>query len=171
MTTAEPQYFNVFVYGSLRPTLYNFDMAAPALVADPRPAIAHGYTLHSNHGDSFPYLARGVEEGACGDVHGEVLTLELGVHLRRIVAMEEGAGYNTEIVTVDVEQEDGTMRPESVIAFVHDDDRKSARGTIVPDGNWLPFYAAAEARHEHSRGWRFNSPAPRHPITRGTPIR
>lgn len=143
----EPQYFNVFVYGSLRPGLYNFPMAEHALAAPPRSAVAHGYTLHSNSTDSYPYLARGVAEGASGDVHGDVLTMKFGVHLRRIVQMEEGAGYNTEIITVDIEQEDGTYKPESVIAFVHRDELRKSRGTIVPDGNWPPYYEAAEARY------------------------
>lgn len=140
MNTTEDLAYNVFVYGSLLPGLHNFPMAARALVQEPRPAVIHGFSLYSNHGGSFPYLAKGVAEGACGDVVGAILTLRYGQELLNIVSMEEGAGYNTSIVNADVTQEDGTVLKEDVIGFVHDESRAGARGDLVPDGDWKKYF-------------------------------
>lgn len=142
----EPRVFNVFVYGSLLPGLHNFGMATPALVAPARPAVVHGYTLHSNYSDSYPYLAEGVAEGTSGDVKGAVLLMEYGYHMRQIIGMEEGAGYDTSAIEADVTHPDGTIHTDTVIAFIHRQDRAQVRGNIVRDGDWMRFMVEQEER-------------------------
>ncbi|WIC89296.1 hypothetical protein SEA_OTTAWA_64 [Arthrobacter phage Ottawa] len=141
MTDAAPHPIPVFVYGSLRPGLYNFPMAERALAADPLPAVVHGFELYANKSDSYPYLAVGE-----GDVKGDVLMIYPGRELDSIIGMEEGAGYDTRAIKADITFPDGKVETFDVMAFVHREDRRSHRGTKVEDGDWLPYYAEAERR-------------------------
>lgn len=136
-----PRFFDVFVYGSLRQGLHNASMFGEDRAAGPFPARVHGYDLYSNFSDSFPYLARGTRT-----VQGEVVTVKWGRRLRSIISMEEGAGYDTVVGKVEVEQADGTWATQDAIMFVHREERKSARGALVEGGDWVEYLEELEAR-------------------------
>lgn len=150
----------VFVYGSLLSGLHNHIMAERALTAPPQQArTLNGFKLYSNRGASFPYLAK-AEEGV---VQGELLWIERGHALDRIVGMELGAGYDAEPINIEVfDIKYGVWKQidTKVIAFIHREENASARGEHVADGDWRKYHA------KHGFDW---SPYVRTP--RSTPSR
>lgn len=138
----------VFVYGSLLSGLHNHPMAERALVNPPYKArTTSGYKLYSNHGASFPYLAEDAEGGV---VQGEVLHMKEGRELDQIISMELGAGYDGKVIKVEVQG--ATDGPEDwveiqALAFIHREDRATARGEHVTDGDWRKYHA------EHGFDW------------------
>lgn len=136
-----PTHFDVFVYGSLRQGLHNASMFGEDRTAGPFSARVHGYDLYSNFSDSFPYLARGTRT-----VVGELVTVKWGHRLRSIISMEEGAGYDTVVGRVEVEQSDGTWADQDAILFVHREERKHGRGALVEGGDWVEYLTELETR-------------------------
>lgn len=138
----------VFVYGSLLSGLHNHPMAEPALLEAPLKArtadkAGNHFKLYSNHGASFPYLAR-AEDGV---VQGEVLHMQNGPHLDRITGMEVGAGYDPEVIEVEVQAPTGDWVLMRALGYIHREDCKSARGELVADGDWRKYHA------EHGFDW------------------
>lgn len=157
MTTSMPETLDVFVYGSLRGGLHNQRMFGDDTVAGPYSARVHGYDLYSNRSGTFPYLAVGSRT-----VVGELLTVRWGRRLQGIINMEEGAGYDTRVGRVEVEQADGSWAAQDAILFVHNERWKHGRGPLVEGGDWVE-YLAAQPQTDHWPHFftRVERPAPR----------
>ena len=114
-------------------------MAERALVNPPYAArTLPGYKLYSNHGASFPYLAEAADGGV---VKGELLHMKEGRELDSIIGMELGAGYDGKVIEVQIEDpKDGWLTIQA-LAFIHREDRASARGELVEDGDWRSYHA------------------------------
>ncbi|ALY09621.1 hypothetical protein SALGADO_97 [Arthrobacter phage Salgado] len=148
----EPKFIPVFTYGTLREGQYNAKMLAGG-VESAFDATVKGFTLYANTSDSYPYLVK--DETATEPVKGTLYLLNAD-HPAFLKAdrMELGAGYNREIIKVDVTDKRGEVHEIDAICWTWN--RPQWLGARIPDGDWIA-YAETHSPvffRANSRNWK-----------------
>lgn len=133
----------IFVYGTLRPSEYNFRRTGGAVKVDWN-MRANGRLYHAFKAPERMYPgARFDEEGT---IVGDVLWYKEGSSaLRSVVAMEIGAGYS--MVEIKVENADGEHM--EVYAFQYE----RPHGERIESGDWLADDAYPDTPGDWDDDW------------------
>ncbi|ASR83975.1 hypothetical protein SEA_SHROOMS_96 [Arthrobacter phage Shrooms] len=149
---AERQIIPIFTYGTLRPGQYNAKMVRSGVV-QALDATVKGFALYANTSDSYPYLVK--DETAETPVQGTLYLLDAdGPAFTRADRMELGAGYNREIVTVEVADKQGVKHAIDAVCWTWS--RPEWLGTRIAEGDWIAYSAThlPSFFRANSRNWK-----------------
>ncbi|WP_428817167.1 gamma-glutamylcyclotransferase family protein [Clostridium butyricum] len=133
---------NVFVYGSLRESFFNYDKYLKGKVISIKPGKIHNMVLYHMPYKGYPALLKGT-----GTVYGEIMEINPEIYDETMKAMDEMEGFISENnpqneyekKLLKVEHLDDKKTEQCYVYFYnkHIDPDFSNKAVLIPHGDWV----------------------------------